>query len=346
MNSSRGAIGNVTATPELVEMAMAYSRSRVLCAAARLGIADALGDGERSVEELAAACASDAQALYRLLRTLASLGITAESSPGRFVLAPFGQPLRKDVPDSAWAGVVFWADLLADSWSHLTECIRSGKTAAQIMESEGIASRWSTAPDSHAIFRAVMGTGPAENYMPIARQWDFGGRDTVADLGGGGGALIEAILSSYPQLKGMLVDRPDAIEAAKPRFEASKSGSRCKLIAVDLQNEVPSGADVYILKHVLHGYRDDAAIEILGNCRKAAESDGRLLIIEFVLPDVIPQPDSQLQARLLSDLNMLAVTGGKERSAAEWSRLLRGAGFTLERIVPVAELDVSIIEAR
>ncbi|MGH9613450.1 MAG: methyltransferase family protein, partial [Bryobacteraceae bacterium] len=216
MNSSRGAIGNVIATPELVEMAMAYSRSRVLCAAARLGVADALGDDERSVEELASACASDVHALYRLLRTLASLGITAESSPGRFVLAPFGQPLRKDVPDSAWAGVVFWADLLADSWSHLTECIRSGRTAAQIMESEGIASRWSTAPDAHAIFRAVMGTGPTENYIPIARQWDFGGRGTVADLGGGEGALIEAILSSYQQLRGMLVDRPDAIEAAKP----------------------------------------------------------------------------------------------------------------------------------
>lgn len=346
MNSSRGAIGNVTATPALVEMAMAYSRSCVLCAAARLGIADALGDDERSIEELAAACASDVQALYRLLRTLASLGITAETSPGRFVLTAFGQPLRKDVPDSAWAAVVFWSDLLADSWTHLTECVRSGRTAAQIMESEGIASRWSTAPDSNAIFRTVMGTGPTENYMPIVRQWDFGNCGTVADLGGGGGALLAAILSSHPRLKGMLVERPESIEAAKPRFEATELGSKCKLIAADLRKNVPVGADVYILKHVLHGYDDTVAVEILRGCRKAINPDGRLLVIEFVLPDVIPEPDSRLELRLMSDLNMLAVTGGKERSVLEWSRLLQASGFDTGRIIPVAEMGVSIIEAR
>ncbi len=346
MSSSHGAIGNVTGTPELIEMAMAYSRSRVLCAAARLGIADALGDGERSIEEVAAICAADVQALYRLLRTLASLGITAESSPGRFILSPFGQLLRKDVPNSAWAGVVFWSDLLADSWSYLTECVRSGRTAAQIMESEGIASRWSTAPDSGAIFCAVMGTAPTENYMPIVREWDFGNRAIAADLGGGGGSLIAAILSSYPQLKGMLVDRPESIEATKSRFEKNDLGSRCKLIAADLRNDVPSGADVYLLKHVLHGYNDVIAADILRRCREAVQADGCLLVIEFVLPDVIPEPDYKLQGRFLSDLNMLAVTGGKERSAAEWTALLQSCGFATERFIPVAELEVSIIEAR
>lgn len=326
-------------------MAMAYSRSCVLCAAARLGIADALGDEERSVEELAAACDADVQALYRLLRTLASLGITAELSPGRFVLSPFGQPLRKDAPNSAWAGVVFWSDLLADSWSHLTECVRSGRTAAQIMESEGIASRWSTAPDAGAIFRAVMGTGLTENYMPIVRQWDFGSRKIVADLGGGGGALLAAILSSYPQVKGMLVDRPASIEAAKSRFETNEFGNRCTLIAADLLNDVPSGADVYLLKHVLHGCKDAVALDILRRCREAIHTDGCLLVIEFVLPDAISEPDEKLQQRLLSDLNMLAVTGGKERSASQWSVLLEGSGFRTGRMVPVPELDVHIIEA-
>jgi len=156
------AIGNVTANPELVEMAMSYSRSCILCAAARLDIADALGDDERTTQELAQTCNADAASLYRLLRGLAVLGITSERSPGRFILTPFGQPLRKDAPNSVWSSVVFWSDLLADSWSHLTDCIRTGTTAMQIMQQKGITSRWATAPDANAIFRAVMGTEPLQ----------------------------------------------------------------------------------------------------------------------------------------------------------------------------------------
>jgi hypothetical protein len=340
------AIGNVTANADLVEMAMSYSRSCILCAAARLGIADALGSDEHTTEELAQSCNADPASLYRLLRALAVLGITSELSPGRFILTPFGQPLRKDAPNSVWPSVVFWSDLLADSWSHLTDCIRTGTTAMQIMRQQGIASRWATAPDSNAIFRAVMGTAPAENYLPIAKQWDFASRNVIADLGGGGGSLLAAILSTSPHLQGMLVDRPESIEAAKPRFQSDDLAGRCRLIAADLNTEVPKGADTYILKHVLHGYNDTAATELLRNCRRAMDADARLLIVEFVLPDTISAPNPQLQRRLFSDLNMLAVTGGKERSATEWTALLQSSGFITVQFIPVAEMDVSIVEAR
>jgi hypothetical protein len=340
------AIGNVTANTELVDMAMSYSRSYILCAAARLGVADALGNDERNVEEIAVTCNADAGSLYRLLRALAVLGITTETAPRRFALTPFGQPLRKDAPNSAWASVVFWSDLLADSWAHLTDCIRTGNTAMQIMQQQGIASRWATASDANDIFRAVMGTAPAEDYMPIVKQWDFASRHVVADLGGGGGSLLAAILSTNDQLKGMLVDRPESIEAARPRFENNDLAARCKLIVADLRTEVPSGADTYLLKHVLHGYTDEAAAELLRNCRNVMDADARLLIIEFVLPDVISAADPKLQGRLFSDINMLAVTGGKERSAVEWSALLQASGFTIVQFIPVAEMDVSIIEAR
>jgi len=340
------AIGNVTANTELVDMAMSYSRSYILCAAARLGIADALGNEERSVEEIALACNAKAASLYRLLRALAVLGITTETSPRHFALTSFGQPLRKDAPNSVWASVVFWSDLLADSWAHLTDCIRTGNTAMQVMQQQGITSRWAAAPDGSDIFRAVMGTAPTEDYLPIAKQWDFASRRVIADLGGGGGSLLTAILSTSPHLKGMLVDRPESIEAAKPRFQSGDIADRCKLIVADLRTEVPSGADTYILKHVLHGYTDEAAAELLHNCRNVMDADARLLIIEFVLPDVISEPNPQLQGRLFSDINMLAVTGGKERSAAEWNALLQTAGFTVARFIPVAEMDLSIIEAR
>jgi O-methyltransferase domain len=354
--TNSGGIGNVTGSTALVEMAMAYSRSRMVCAAARLGIADALAGGERSVDELAKSCSADPGSLYRLCRALAIFGIVSETAPGKFVLTPFGEPLRKDAPNSVWPAVVFWADLLADSWSYLTDCVRTGQSAFQVMESRGIASRWSQDPDANAIFRAVMGTAPAEDYMPIAQAWDFAGRRVVADLGGGGGALISAILKSHAHLTGMLVERQESIDAAAPRIRADGLAERCRLIAADLLESVPAGADVYAMKHVLHGYRDEVAAKLLRNTRAVIPPDGMLLVLEFVLPGVISQPDPRLEGRLIADLNMMAVTGGKERSAAEWKSLLTAGGFEMRRIIPVFAKDkfvqnvavvegVSIIEA-
>ncbi len=329
---------------QLVEIAMGYQRSRALCAAARLGVADALRDSEMTVTDLAAVCKADVSALHRLLRALASMGVVRERGPGSFVLTDFGKPLRKDVPDSAWAGVIFWADLLAENWACLTECVRTGQTASAVRPE--IKTRWTQDPEAGAVFRAVMGTSPAQDYMPIARAWDFSAAGTVADLGGGGGALIEAILEAYPTTRGMLVDRAESIEAARPRFASSRMAGRCELLRADLLQEVPRGADVYVLKHVLHGYTDEMSVAILRNCRSVLPANGCVLIIEFTLPNVIDQADRELESRLMSDLNMLAVTQGKERSALDWARLSERAGLRCERIIPVAGDLVSIIEVR
>jgi hypothetical protein len=343
-------IGNVAPNSQLLEMAMAYSRSRMVCAAARLGVADALGTQERGVEELAKTCQADCDSLYRLLRALAAFGIVSEAAPRRFVLTQLGQPLRKDASNSAWAGVVFWSDLLADQWAYLTDCVRTGKSSGKLMDAAGIVSRWFTDPEAPAIFRAVMGTAPAEDYAPIAKSWDFSNRKVVADLGGGGGALLEAVLMQHPHTTGLLADRQESIDAATPRFAKWQAASRCKLIVADLSEAVPAGADVYILKHVLHGCKDDAAAKILSNCRSVIPADGALLIVEFVLPDVVQHADPKLEGRLMSDLNMMVVTGGKERSAREWRDLLAAGGFEMKRIIPVIDAngeqqDVSIVEA-
>jgi hypothetical protein len=343
-------IGNVTTNTGLVEMAMAYSRSRVLCAAARLGVADALGDEVCSVGFLAEKCKVDANALYRLLRTLASIGVTEETAPEHFRLTAFGKPLRRDVPQSAWPSVIFWADLLADSWSLLTECVRTGKPASQVRDPK-IPSRWSQDPDANAIFRAVMGTAPAEDYAPIAKAWDFSRAKVVADLGGGGGSLILAVLGLNPHLRGILVDFESSLDAAKSRFAQEDPSSRCELIAADLMQSVPAGADVYMLKHVLHGRRDPEAIAILKNCRAVIPQNGSLLIVEFILPPLVSHADPQLEGHLMSDLNMLAVTGGKERSEREWRPLLQAAGFIPAGVYPVGGdhrmvRNVGILEAK
>lgn len=345
-----GGIGNVTSNTGLVEMAMAYSRSRILCAAARLGIADALGDEVRSVGFLAEACQANPDALYRLLRALASIGVTEETAPDHFRLTPFGKPLRRDVPQSVWAAVIFWADLLADSWSLLTDCVRTGKPASQVRD-PNIPSRWSQEPEADSIFRAVMGTAPAEDYAPIAQAWDFAQAKVVADLGGGGGSLILAVLELNSHLRGMLVDRKASVDAAKLRFADKSLSSRCELIAADLTQSVPAGADVYMLKHVLHGYQDADAILVLRNCRAVVPQTGSLLVIEFILPPLVYQADPQLEGRLMSDLNVLAVTGGRERSEREWKALLEAAGFVLTRVWPVGGdtlmvRNVGILEAK
>jgi O-methyltransferase domain/Dimerisation domain len=337
-------IGNVSANSGLVEMAMAYSRSRVVCAAARLGVADALGDDVHDVDDVARTCEADSDALYRLLRVLASIGITEETTPKHFRLTQFGNPLRRNVEQSVWPAVVFWADLLADSWSVLTDCIRTGKPAVEVRD-PNIPSRWSQDPEASSIFRAVMGTAPAEDYAPIARAWDFSHANVVADLGGGGGSLILSVLELYPHLHGMLVDLEPSVEAARARFAVEDVASRCKLVTADLMESVPPGADVYMLKHVLHGRRDADAITMLKNCLAIIPDNGKLLIIEFVLPSVVSETDPDLESHLMSDLNMLAVTGGKERSEQEWSSLLEAAGFRLTGVYPVGG-DVSIVEAR
>jgi hypothetical protein len=350
MARSTGGIGNVIPNQGLVEMAMAYSRSRVLCAAARLGVADALADETRSVAELAEKCQADPAALYRLLRALASLGVTEETAPEHFRLTAFGQPLRKDAPQSVWPSVVFWSDLLADEWSLLTECIRTGSPAHDV-RNPNVPSRWSQDPESGAVFRAVMGTAPAEDYAPIAKAWDFSRAKVVADLGGGGGSLILAVLALHPHLRGMLVDLEPSIDAARPRFAKQDASSRCELVVADLMQSVPSGADVYMLKHVLHGRRDPEAITILKNCRAVIPQDGHLLILEFILPPLVFHADPQLEGHLMSDLNMLAVTGGKERSEREWKLLLDAAGFALTAVYPVGDdqqmvRNVGIVEAK
>ncbi len=350
MAQPNSGIGNVTTSTGLVEMAMAYSRSRVLCAAARLGLADALGDEVRSVGFLADKCQADATALYRLLRALASIGVTEETTPEHFRLTSFGKPLRRDVPQSVWPAVIFWADLLADSWSLLTDCVRTGKPASQVRDSK-IPSRWSQEPEADSIFRAVMGTAPAEDYAPIAEAWDFSRANVVADLGGGGGSLILAVLGLNPHLRGLLVDLGSSVDAAKTRFAEEDPSSRCELIAADLTQSVPAGADVYMLKHVLHGRRDGEAITILKNCRAVVPQNGALLIIEFILPPLVSHADPRLEGHLMSDLNMLAVTGGRERSEREWKTLLDEAGFVLTGVHPVGGdtlmvRNVGIVEAK
>jgi SAM-dependent methyltransferase len=281
------------------------------------------------------------------LRALASIGVVAEVSAGRFALTSFGQPLRRDVPNSEWASIVFWSDLLSDAWTYLADCVRAGGRtgAAATMERHGLKSRWSIEADPQAIFHAVFAEPTADAMAPFVGVHDFSRYRVVADLGGAGGALIAAILNANPRARGILVDREQAIAGAAIKLNAIGLAERCELIAGDLLEAVPPGADAYVLQSVLHGYDDDNARRILQNCRAVIPPAGRLLILEVVLPTKVDQADPAVEKMLMADLNMLAVTGGRERSEAEWSRLLASAGFELSRVNSVSGPTASVLEA-
>ncbi len=337
----------MTDAEKIVETSMGFFRGKALCAAVRLGVADALEDGEMSLEELARVVEANPDALYRLLRALASVGFFQETAPGRFVLTPLGQPLRRNAPDSVWASVIFWADLLADSWTYLAESVRAGGKFGTDAERarQGVKSRWSLEPDARSIFHAVFAEPSPESMAPIVDAYDFSTSRVVADLGGAGGGLIAAILMTYPNVRGMLVDREEAVAKAKLRMVEAELSKRCELIVGDVLEAVPAGSDLYIMKNVLHGYDNDNALRILQNCRSVLNAEGRLLVVEAVLPTRVAEADTGLEGVFMADLNMMVVTGGRERSESEWTSLLSSAGLALRRIISVHGAAVCIIEA-
>jgi SAM-dependent methyltransferase len=243
--------------------------------------------------------------------------------------------------------MIFWADLLADAWTYLPDCIRTGDRsgAEAARQREGSTSRWSKEADGKAIFHAVFAEPPAEDFAPFAKAWDFSRCRVIADLGGGGGGLLAAILTAHPAARGVLVERQGALEGAAKRFKAEGLSARCELVGGDLLESVPAGADVYLMRCVLHGYDDELSVRILRNIRRVMEPETRLLLIEVVLPNRIDRADPELEKLLMSDLNMLAVTGGRERSELEWKTLLASAGFELRRVLPLADQTSFIVEA-
>lgn len=331
----------------LVEMAMGFFRGKVLCAAVRLGVADALANGALSIDELASATETNPIALRRFMRALATIGVVEEIAPARFELTAFGDPLRRDAPNSVWASMVFWSDLLADAWTYLPECVRAGDRsgAEAARQREGTSSRWSREPDAKSIFHAVFAEASADDFAPLVAAWDFSRCRVIADLGGGGGGLLAAVLASQPRARGVLVEQQAAIDGASKRFEASGLSARCEFVAGDLLESVPPGADVYLMRCVLHGYDDEAALRILRNVRRAMQPDSRLLLIEVALPSRVDRPDPELEKLIMSDLNMLAVTGGRERSEDEWNALLGSAGFDPRGILRIPGQTSSIVEA-
>jgi hypothetical protein len=328
----------------LLDLLNGYRVTQALYVAARLGIADRLAGGPQGSEELARATRADARALFRLLRALVSLGVLAEETNGRLALNEVGALLRSDVPGSLRAGVIFYGDQRHwKAWSQFERCVATGETVWGPRAASAFFEMNSQDPEGAAIFNAAMTSFTSAFDAAVVAGYDFSPLRTLVDVGGGQGALITSILRANPGLRGILFDIPPVIEGAKARIAAAGLADRCALVGGDCFASVPAGGDAYLLKWVIHDWNDERSLTILRSCRSAMAPDGRLLLVERVVPERIDR-SAATQSILLADLNMLVLTGGHERTAGEYRRLLEGAGFAPGRIVPTAT-PLAIIEA-
>lgn len=323
---------------QLDQMITSYWTSQAIYAAAKFGIADLVKDGPRSVQELADASSTNGDALYRLLRALASIGVFVESAPKEFSLTPLAEPLRSDVEGSKRALALMTGDEQFRAWGEIVYSIQTGKTAFEKVFEKPIFDYLSETPDKARIFDEAMTGIHGRETGAVLAAYDFSGVQVLADIGGGNGSNLVSILQKHPTMKGILFDLPHVIERARERVERAGVSDRCQLIGGDFFTAVPEGADIYLMRHIIHDWDDEGSLRILRNCHSAMPPSGKLLVVESVIP-----PGNERFAGKFLDLVMLLIPGGKERTEAEYRALYEKAGFELAQIVPT-NTELNIVE--
>ena len=345
MNTTESHSGTTTPTPPpeqvITQMQMGMWVAQAVAAAARLGIADALAQSQpQGSTTLAQAVGADAAALARLLRALASLGVLAQPTPHQYALTPVGELLRSDSPSSMRDWLIAETDPPHwQAWGKLHESVRSGQTMVSQLFGMSIFEYYAAHPEERAAFSRAMGNFSVLAARGIVQQYDFSHARQIVDVGGAHGDLLLAILRANPHTRGTLFDLPHVAESARQAIRAHSDHQRCEVRGGDFFEAVPPGGDIYLLKAILVDWKDADALRILRNCRTAITPEGKLLVIEMVLPD-----DNRPSPAQLLDLNMLVMTGGQERTAGEYGALLEQAGFRLDRIIPTSS-PFQVLEA-
>lgn len=319
-----------TPTPlAILQMLAGRWVSGAVSTGARLRVADRLAAGPRTSAELAAEIGAHAPSLYRLLRALASLGLLAQRDGGRFALTPLGTYLRSDVPGSMHGMASFVAsEEHGAAWNALAYAVASGEPAFEHVHGRSLWEHLDDDPALNAVFSAAMTSLMSSWRGEIVEKLALGGVRTVADVGGAAGTLLAALLERHPHLRGVLYDRPAAIEEAR-RHGPPVLRERCDFVAGDFLERVPA-ADAIVLSRVLHDWPDADAVRILTNCRAALPPGGRVVVIEAVI-----EPGDEPGFAKLLDLEMLALTTGRERTRAEFEQLFARAGLRATTVVPM-----------
>jgi hypothetical protein len=325
-----------------------YQASAAIGALARLGVADALAGGPATGDELAARLGADAPALVRLLDSTLDLGLFTCDGDGRYRLAELGELLRSDVDGSLGRlAIAVTEDWRWAAYGHLAHTLRTGEPGFVAAHGCRLWDYLATHPEAAASFGASLERIAVVRDQAFLDTVDLGGVRRLVDVGGGHGGLLCNALAADPDLNGLLFDLPAVVEAARERLRDLGLAGRCETVAGDFRDAVPPGGDVYVLSWILHDWDDATALRILGNCRSALQQSARLLVVEMVAPEPgAPAAEAFAQLVRQTDLEMLAVVGGRERSAAEYERLFTASGFTLAGSAPLPGMPWSVLEAR
>ena len=323
---------------QLVQMIMAQLVSRMINLTATLKLSDYLAQGPKTAEELARLTGTHAPALYRVLRTLSSLGFFHEEASHHFSPQPLGALLKSGTPGYA-AAVMLGGEMVTRSLDQFLYSIQTGKTGFQ--KAFGMpAFDWLAAhPKEASLFNDTMVGVHGMEPAAVAAAYDFSAFQTITDIGGSTGNMLTTILAKHTGPRGILFDMAHVVREAPALIKQRGMTDRIRIEAGSFFESVPAGADAYIFSHIIHDWDEQQCLTILGNCRRAMKPSARLLLVEMVLPS----GDTPHPGKLL-DIMMLLLPGGQERTPEEYSALLDKAGFRMTRVVPTAS-PVSIVEA-
>jgi predicted O-methyltransferase YrrM len=254
------------------------------------------------------------------------------------MLTPLAQCLRSDLPGSQHALAIMCGEEHYRAWGELLYSVQTGQTAFDKLYGMPVFDFLSRHPEQAKIFDAAMVGVHGRETAALIEAYDLSGITVLADIGGGNGSLLTGVLQKYPALRGILYDLPAVAQRAKANLQSAGLAERCQVIGGSFFESVPSGADAYLMRHIIHDWDDAKAITILRNVHRAIGKEGRLLVVEDVIP-----PGNEPSFGKLLDLTMLVVPGGKERTEDEYRALYKAGGFDLTRIVPT-KAGVSVIE--
>ena len=322
--------------PTLFQMATGYWLSQAIYVAAKLGIADLLENGPQSAATLAAATQSDARSLFRVLRALSSAGILSQMEEDSFALAQLGHALRSNITGSLRAAVVTIGEIHYQACGELLHSVKTGAPAFNRVFAANLFEYLQQNPEAGVAFNQGMTDLASLLAHAVLLAYDFSGITSIVDVGGGEGKFLLSILELHPEMRGIVFDLPNWLCST----ESSASGAeRCSHITGNFFDSVPEGAEAYLLCGVVHDWNDEFAVMILRNCRKAMAKNGRVLIVETIVPETTSHSFSKLL-----DINMMVMTTGRERTKSEFHTLFEAADLRVNRIVPTLAPQ-SIIEA-
>lgn len=313
------------ARSNLLRQIHGFQASQAINVAAALGLADRLRDGPRSSSELADSVGAHPDALHRLMRVLAAIGVLQPHGSGKFALSQTGEFLRSDVLGTcAPIARLFGRMNVWHAWGDLLHTVRTGDVAFDHVHGTNVWSYRAHHPEEAAVFDKAMACGTARFSDAVLDAYDFGRFGHVVDVGGGDGVFLERILERHPTVHGTLFDQPDVIARVPSDHTREAYGVRHRAVAGNFFDSIPGGADAYLLKWILHDWSDTASVDILKSCRRAMKPDGRLLVAEYIIGADYASPEGELM-----DLTMMVMNGGRERTIDEFSVIFSLAGFRL-----------------